>query len=240
MKILILVLFSILIISFKGESDLTYIVKKINKEINIDAKWDKAIWSDIDSIQLSNYMGSKPDHFPTVYVKMVYSDTDLFVIFKVMDRYVKSITEEYQGNVFEDSCVEFFFSPTNVPSKGYFNLETNCGGMQLFHFNSYNKKKKVLIKNEDYKNIVVAHSLSKINIPEIKDSVTWFIEYKIPFEVISKYFTNDNPKSQTIWRGNFYKCGDETSHPHWLTWNKVENPTPNFHLPQFFGTLIFE
>ena len=78
------------------------------------------------------------------------------------------------------------------------------------------------------------------NDPEIKEKITWYIEYKIPFRVISKYFGNGDPKSKTIWKGNFYKCADETSHPHWLTWNKVDYPTPNFHLPQFFGTLIFE
>ena len=29
------------------------------------------------------------------------------------------------------------------------------------------------------------------------------------------------------WRANFYKCGDDTSHPHWAAWSplkKVNNP----------------
>lgn len=239
-RLLLLLLATINILLFSQEGGLIYKIQKIEKEIRIDGNWDKNIWNNVDAIQLKNYMGSKPEHFPTVFVKLVYSDTDLYVIFKVLDQYVKSIAQEYQGKVYEDSCVEFFFTPADNSRKGYFNLETNSGGVQLFGFNSNAGVEDVLIKYEDYKNIEVAHSLPKLIDNEIKEKVTWYIEYKIPIEVLSKYFENVKPISETVWRGNFYKCADKTSHPHWLTWNKVENPTPNFHLPQFFGTLIFE
>ena len=240
LRSLILIFVSISILSFSKEGNLIYKIKKINTDFGIDGDWDKEIWSNVDALELKNYMGSKPEHFPSVNAKLVYSDTDLYVIFKVDDKYVKSIAKTYQGKVWEDSCVEFFFTPDDNSTKGYFNLETNCGGVQLFHFNSNDKDLSKNINYEDYKKVAVAHSLPKINDPEIKEKITWYIEYKIPFRVISKYFGNGDPKSKTIWKGNFYKCADETSHPHWLTWNKVDYPTPNFHLPQFFGTLIFE
>lgn len=34
--------------------------------------------------------------------------------------------------------------------------------------------------------------------------------------------------------------GDNTSHPHWLTWAPVHSPRPDFHTPRSFGTLEFE
>ena len=40
------------------------------------------------------------------------------------------------------------------------------------------------------------------------------------------------------WKANFYKCGDETLHPHFGCWNPVVAEEPNFHLPEFFGTLL--
>ncbi len=40
--------------------------------------------------------------------------------------------------------------------------------------------------------------------------------------------------------GNFYKCGDLTSEPHYLSWAPVTFEHPNFHLPAFFGNLILE
>ena len=41
----------------------------------------------------------------------------------------------------------------------------------------------------------------------------------------------------TFW-GNFYKCGDDTSIPHYGSWNPIALPAPDFHCPVHFGTLI--
>jgi hypothetical protein len=59
-------------------------------------------------------------------------------------------------------------------------------------------------------------------------------------EILQKYAPVQRPGPTVTWRANFYKCGDKTSHPHWLTWNPVDKPRPDFHLPQYFGTLVFE
>jgi hypothetical protein len=45
------------------------------------------------------------------------------------------------------------------------------------------------------------------------------------------------PMSSQSWRDNFYKCGDQTSHPHWASWSPVDDL--NFHLPRCFGTICF-
>jgi hypothetical protein len=65
---------------------------------------------------------------------------------------------------------------------------------------------------------------------------SWNVSLRIPVEVFSK---NRDISGETI-RGNFYKCGDELNTPHFLSWNKIQHPEPNFHLPEFFGTIIFE
>lgn len=43
--------------------------------------------------------------------------------------------------------------------------------------------------------------------------------------------------SGRIWTANFQKCADETSHPHWVSWMPL--PELNFHLPDFFGEIVF-
>ena len=48
------------------------------------------------------------------------------------------------------------------------------------------------------------------------------------------------PTEDTLWRANVYKCADKSSHPHWLTWNRVDRVKPDFHRPEFFGTLVFK
>jgi hypothetical protein len=39
--------------------------------------------------------------------------------------------------------------------------------------------------------------------------------------------------------GNFYKCADETISPHYLSWNPIDAPAPDFHRPEFFGEIHF-
>lgn len=40
-------------------------------------------------------------------------------------------------------------------------------------------------------------------------------------------------------RGNFYKCGNLTAQEHYLAWNRVDAECPDFHRPEYFGTMSF-
>jgi hypothetical protein len=88
----------------------------------------------------------------------------------------------------------------------------------------------------------VAHSLPKIVDPEIADATEWTVAYRLPVDMFSKYFpaTIQQPASGVSWRANLYKCADDTSHPHWLTWSPVAFERPDFHRPQSFGLLVFQ
>ncbi len=236
-----LILFALLMLqnnSQKEENQMTYKVKKIDQQISIDAAWDKEPWKSIEALHLSHFMGEKPSHIPSVHAKVAYDERAIYVIFQVHDQYVRAIRTNHQDGVFKDSCVEFFFSPKKDSKDGYFNLEMNCGGTMLFHFQKEPRAGEQ-IAVEDIAKIEVAHSLPSTVDPEIQTPVTWTVEYRIPFEVLQKYTDLDKPQPGIIWRGNFYKCADETSHPHWLTWSRIDYPRPNFHLPEFFGTLQF-
>lgn len=217
-----------------------YTVKSVDAPPEIDAVWDKNFWKHITALQLNNFMGNRPEHFPNVQAKICYDKHHLYVIFNVKDRYVRAVEHNLQGAVCKDSCVEFFFTPCTDISIGYFNLEVNCGGTFLFHFQKSRGCEVMSISTEHCSAIKLAHSLPNIVEPEITKPVTWTVEYALPFEILTNYTHMTMPCTGTIWKANFYKCGDATSHPHWLTWNKVEHPTPNFHLPAFFGTLEFE
>ena len=201
--------------------------------------WDKHPWKEIPPQLIQNYMGEKPDHFPRTEVKIAYDGTALNLLFQVSDRYVRAVATGFHGNVWEDSCVKFFFTPGSDLSKGYFNLETNCGGTMLFHFHPGHGRDRIIIPENDCRRIKIAHSLPQRVDPEINEAITWSVAYKIPVALLKKYCQVTVPSPKAEWRANFYKCADKSSHPHWLTWAPVDFPKPNFHLPQFFGTLEF-
>ena len=60
-------------------------------------------------------------------------------------------------------------------------------------------------------------------------------DVEIPFETMEIPYE----KLPESLRANFYKCGDGTSVPHFLSWSHIETETPDFHCPEFFGNMHF-
>lgn len=217
-----------------------YKVTRLKKPLKIDANWNKSQWKNVRSVKIDKYMGKIPAFKPQVEAKMMYDHDNVYVIFRVKDRFVKSTVEEYNGNVSGDSCVEFFFAPdSNAPLK-YFNLEINAGGTPLIFYVSKPWTEFIKLEAKEISQIEIAHSLPAKIDPEITEPVTWTIEYRIPLDMLSKFSSVSRPAPGVKWKANFYKTGSRTSNPNWITWSYVDNPKPNFHLPQFFGTLVFK
>jgi hypothetical protein len=204
-----------------------------------DGAWDGKPWPDIGSEAITHWMGKEPTHLPATEFKVAYDDNALYVIFQVQDQYVRAVADEYQGPACEDSCVEFFFTPNDDVASGYFNLEMNCSGTALFMFQKARGVETIRVPQSDFEQMTIAHSLSGIIDPEITEPTIWTIEYRLPLDILKKYCRVTQPEPGATWRVNFYKCGDNTSHPHWLTWSKVDSPTPDFHRPESFGRLQF-
>lgn len=157
------------------------------------------------------------------------------------DQYVSAIRTGFQSDVWKDSCVEFFVQPQK--SKGYFNFEFNCGGALTASYVTdptrvdSGLKKYTPFMTDDDQQIKRYASLPAVVDPEITKPVTWTLEFSIPLSVLKKYCGPiGNIRGQT-WRANFYKCGDETSRPHWVSW--VPLPARNFHDPASFGQIRF-
>jgi len=185
-------------------------------------------------------MGKPPEHFPGTEVKLTYSERAIHVIFRVEDRYVRAVARQHQDPVCRDSCVEFFFTPDEDITQGYFNIEMNCGGIMLFHYQPEPRIGQVVIPREQCEKMPIAHTLPRRIEPEMPGPVTWLVEYTLPLNLLMAYRKMTPPAPGVIWRGNFYKCGDRTPHPHWLTWAPVTAPKPDFHRPECFGRLVFD
>lgn len=209
--------------------------------LQVDASsWQKSAWGGVPSQKLTCHMGEFPHHFPDTRVKLAYDARAVYVMFRVQDRFVKAVAQTDQEPVYQDSCVEFFFTPGPDTNQGYFNLEMNCSGTILFHFQTLPRQNPVEIPVPDCARILRDASLPRVVTPEIQDPTLWFISARIPFDLLTSYAKVTHPAPGRTWRANFYKCADNSSHPHWLTWAPVDLPAPDFHYPKTFGTLCFE
>ncbi len=83
----------------------------------------------------------------------------------------------------------------------------------------------------------VRSSLPPVSEPEITEAVTWTLEFFIPFALLEEDVGPLGEVAGQTWRGNFFKCAEENSHPHWAAWSPVDEF--NFHRPHCFGELRF-
>lgn len=211
-----------------------YRVHQLEKPFPIDGNWRKAAWKKVKALRIGNDILGIPKFHPETDVKMLYDSGSLYVIFRVSDRFVRSITTETGGPVWKDAAVEFFFCPDTTKPDRYFNLEINCGGTALLGYSSARPAK------EDILSIPIAHSLPTVVDPEIAGPVVWTIEYRLSLNLLAKYSGITKPAKGVSWKANFCKIAENNTNPHHMTWSPINDPHPNFHMPLYFGRLQFE
>lgn len=171
-------------------------------------------------------------YHPDASFAVARSKTHIAVLYHVRCLDLRAMALEDNGPVWEDSCCEFFASD---PVDGtYYNFEMNCIGTLL---GAKRKSREECMHYPAGKLAeVVRHSTLARKQRDISGKIFgWSAGMVIPLEMIGA--DPDNLPSSI--RANFYKCADKSAHPHFLSWNRVETPAPDFHRPDFFGELVF-
>lgn len=181
-------------------------------------------WDNIPKAELDWFGFSPSKGYPTTYVIGVYSDEGLTLRYRTDER-PSDILARYHGKnepVCTDSCVEFFFKPIPEKDDRYMNVELSAGGGMLIGLGS---ERKGRIRPEF--DLLAFEVETEI----LEDG--WQAKFFLPFSFVKSHFADFSPE----FKGNFYKCGDETACVHYGTWNPVEVSRPDYHRPEFFGDL---
>lgn len=214
-----------------------YTVRRASAAVDLSADWDAPGWAAADALQLDCVFKESSSHHPRTRVRMLYDDAALYGMFLVEDRYVRAVARHDQDPVCQDSCVEFFVQPAGTDR--YFNFEMNCGGtMLLYHITHCRSGNYEVIGAEELAQIQRFHTLPERVEPEMGEDCTWRLAFRIPLEFLVKHSGINPALSGQRWRGNFTKCADCCSHPHWISWQPLSKL--DFHLPEEFGQLCFE
>lgn len=173
-----------------------------------------------------------PEQFPykpSVKVFLAHNDTGLLLRFEVSEEGSRAVCTEPNGPVWEDSCVEFFVKAPQ--SAYYYNFETSCIGVGLAG------RRLSRADFAHFTDAEMARISRRASLPckpfekKADETLAWSVELEIPFASL-----DCGPKPAAL-LANFYKCGDRTATPHFLSWSPVLTPTPDFHRPEYFGQL---
>ncbi len=144
---------------------------------------------------------------------------------RVCEEEVRAEIRGFNGRVWEDSCVEFFWAPGPAGQRHYA-FEFNPVGAVYAAVNPAGLP-PVLLSGDLLGQVDVAFSPPQTG--------SWALEILLPPAVFGADWAEWRPGATL--RANFTKCGDRHRKPHFLCWSPVDWPEPSFHRPDFFGLL---
>jgi hypothetical protein len=218
-----------------------YLIHNTAVQPSLQGEWDGAVWRQAMTGHVDQWLPHSTEHHPATQFRALYDDAWFYLIFRVEDQYVRSVVTEFQGSVCGDSCTEFFVQPKE--EAGYLNFEVNCGGTLLVSYiedptpapGGFTKYR--MLAADEGSLVRIYHSMPAVVEPEITEPTAWVNEVHIPFALFEQIVGPLGKLPGQVWRANFYKCGDKTSHPHWGTWAPIEGAS--FHQPQYFAPIRF-
>ncbi|RTE54735.1 hypothetical protein EHW67_06095 [Arenibacter aquaticus] len=218
-------------------SDKVIKVKEINgyEGVSIDKVSqlleERAAIHSINILNWDNY-----SYMPAVSFRIAHSNNEIWLKYYVEEKSIMATVADTNGAVHKDSCVEFFFDP--LGDGNYYNFEFNCIGTTHLAFGGGRSDRQFLAPETIEASIRVQSSLGTQVFTERTADHSWEMTVVIPANTLSH---NPGIKLKGLSaKGNFYKCGDATSEPHYLSWNPIKTENPDFHRPEFFGNLVFE
>lgn len=180
-----------------------------------------------------NWKEQFPYH-PQVAFQIAHNGKDLFIRFIVDEETAAARMAESNSKVCTDSCVEFFLS---LDDTGYYNFEFSCIGVMMLGFRQ-SRIQAEYATEEIISSIKRYASLGSTNFEETSMTAPWELLVVIPASALFKHHL-DSWKGVTA-KGNFYKCGDKLTKPHYITFAPIATEKPDYHRPEFFVELRME
>lgn len=192
--------------------------------VPVKSEWN---WEQIPSLDV-NEICWLPDVGIGMTQQICYDESAIYVHQAATESNIRAEHNDPLAQVCEDSCMEFFFSPT-LGDDRYFNFEWNMNGCLYLGFRT-GRSNSVRLQLTDAVKLFDFHANLTAD--------GWELFYKIPLSFIQLFFPEFQLKPGAVIKANCYKCGDKTTHPHYLAWNPSTSPVPDFHRPQDFGQMI--
>ncbi len=172
---------------------------------------------------------------PEVHFAIAWSPGYIVLKYYVRESVIRARFTEDNAPVWKDSCVEFFVAPGD--DSLYYNFEINCIGTCLAE-KGHSRSPREKLQPEVIEHIKRYPSLGVAPFEEKTGDFSWDLLVILPVTSFVEHHVDEDLSGKTF-RANFYKCGDELSKPHYLTWKPIDTPQPDYHRPEFFREIRF-
>lgn len=180
-----------------------------------------------DFAPIDNYAWDLEGYTPDARAYVASGPDRFDVLLCALESTIATVASEFNGEVYRDSCLEFFLRPF-ADDPRYLNIEVNAAGIALIGFGA-DRSSRVRLPQMPAEMKITA---------SVHQGAWWAVAYPLPFSLFRELYGRTPVPGQYM-QGNFYKC-DESIHPHFGSWNPIVSPRPDFHRPECFGALAFE
>lgn len=195
--------------------------------------WNEAPWLSLEKRKETelNY---------TSQVKLLYSKTGVYVLFRGTDARISASLQSDGAKLWTEDVFEAFFWPDESQPE-YFEYEISPLGFELPLLVSQRDGKMFRWQPWSTVDTVSRAVKKKVAVeggrPRSGDRATaWSAEMYFPFALLEPLH-NATPAPGTRWRANFYRVDYDSQPSTAWSWTPVER---SFHQLSAFGTLIFE
>jgi hypothetical protein len=178
------------------------------------SEWDKA---QVGSVGVNRWTDFQIA--PETTFRVLRSDMGFTVLINTKEKHLRAECREQNGDVYCDSCIEFFIKPDNH-DVNYLNFEFNPLG--VLHLG---------LGSGRHGRMPIDTDRAVFDIVSVAREGDWTLKFFVPFSFLLEHFG----KISKVFRANVYKCGEMTDHSHFGAWSEVEVDSPDFHVPDFFG-----
>ncbi len=190
-------------------------------------------WNAVPVARIDTYLWLD-GYTPEAMAQLVYVEGECFVLrMHCAEKEPLCRYRAYNEPVYTDSCLEFFADYTGDGK--YVNLEMNACGTLLSCIGAGRGHRTPIKELCDGQIFPVSSRI---------DPTAWSVVAVIPLSMLADIYgvpasdLTAKLVSSYTFRGNFYKCGEDTPIPHYGMWNPVSTENPDFHRPEFFGNLV--
>ncbi|MEX0289643.1 MAG: carbohydrate-binding family 9-like protein [Flavobacteriaceae bacterium] len=173
---------------------------------------------------------------PKVTFRIGHYNNQIWLRFYITEDHVLATRTKTNSATHKDSCLEFFIDPKE--DGNYYNFEVNAIGTVHLAYGPSIRQRTFISPKLIQDKIKVSSTMGNTPFEEKTQAQSWEMTMVIPADILIHETNLELTGLET--RANFYKCGDDSTVPHYLSWNPVGTDRPNFHTPEYFGKLIFE
>jgi Carbohydrate family 9 binding domain-like len=212
------------------DSDATIRARFVARPV-AEADFENPIWDECKLVRIIHLWSGEPAAAPRhAEARVCWSDQALHVRFVGIQReplVVSSnpVTDRKTLGLWDRDVCEIFLAPDPANTSRYFEFEAAPTGEWVDLGITLTPSGR----ETDWDFASGFTSAAKLE----KDQL--FVGMRIPWSnVLPK------PKPEDVWRVNVFRCVGPEAPDRYLAWRPTHAPEPNFHVPEAFGSLLFE